>query len=443
MRFVSVFVVAALCAVALAVTNTTMPSFFAMGKSAFELGLSIGQQQAELYAELRKQDHSIDDLMSWVEDNRMVFTSFCDANRKFFPDIYEEVRGIAQGANISEDEVLALMLRPEIEALANPPEVAAARDAHCFDILYNPPKSDKNAHAFMAHNEDWTPVYKNFGFVLHEHMAFAGDDEVKHITAFSYPASPVGFTFGFNDHGISTSCNGLQPYEVNEGGLGRYFINRYLLGATSIEDAIARLNAVAPHSAFGFAMSIGCSRTRRLYHVEMAPRSVDIIEIKPGSSYLHSNAYIHKAYENLPQTISNSTQHRLERAREMEEPVTPKLALKILGDEKNPVFPIYRYGIPPDELATISTSVTDLDDALVSIWGGNPTKVASVVQLAMPDPPGFTDKTLQEKLFYPLVAVAGVAIIIIIILAIVACRLNSKNKDIYVAVPDKPINNYE
>ena len=71
----------------------------------------------------------------------------------------------------------------------------------------------------------------------------------------------------------------------------------------------------------------------------------------------------------------------------MTEPVTGDLALAILGDETTPVYPIYRYGIPPDELATISTSLIDLDKATIKIYGGNPTREPAVVQMNIPDAP--------------------------------------------------------
>jgi len=71
----------------------------------------------------------------------------------------------------------------------------------------------------------------------------------------------------------------------------------------------------------------------------------------------------------------------------MPAPTSPKLALDILGDEKTPVYPIYRYGIPPDELATISTAVMNLDDATVTIYGGNPTRFDPVVVMPLWRPP--------------------------------------------------------
>jgi len=380
--------------------------------------------------------------MKWARENPEGFKSFKDFNKEKFPSIYDEVVGISEGANLTEDEGIALMLRPEIEALALPPSVAAARDGHCFDILYNPKRLDKKKHAFMAHNEDWTPVYKDFGFVLHENMAFAKPGEVQHITAFSYPASPVGFTFGYNDHGVCTSCNGLQPGEVRIGKLGRYFINRYLLSATSVDDALDRLRRVAPDSAFGFAMSIGSSRGRRMYHAEMSPGGVDIIEIAPGMSYLHSNAYTHEANKGINQTISNSTHHRLDRAAEMDEPVTGELALKILGDETVPVYPIYRYGIPPDELATISTSLIDLDKATITIYGGNPTRQPPVVVMPIPEPPGYDDVTIQEKLFVPLVGVAVVLFIVSIVFIGCCIHKSVKKSGFYLPVDETPINSY-
>jgi len=414
--------VALVACAALAVTNTTMPSYYAVGKTPRELGISIGEQQKDAFQELVKADDSLyTRLKPWMEANPSDYQKFIDANKAFYPDIYEEVCGIAQGAGLNESDVMLLMLRPEIESLT-PDNVS--RD-NCFDIINNPGRRDKKGVAFIAHNEDWTPAYKPFGFVLHENMPFS--NSATHITAFTYPASPVGFTFGYNDKGIVTSCNGISPKPCTIGGIGRYFINRDVLAATSLDDALDRLKKAAPQSAFGFGMSIGQVGSRKLYHAEMAPydpkdRSsgkghVDIIEIKPGQSYLHSNAYTHPYFKDMDQDVSSSTHARLERAGEMDAPTTPEKALAILGDTTNPKYPIYRHGDPNDknELATISTALMDLDNALVSIYGGNPTLFDPVVVMPLYNPEDNKEGPWGTP-FIVAVSCAGVLLVVVIVL---------------------------
>jgi len=175
-------------------------------------------------------------------------------------------------------------------------------------------------------------------------------------------------------------------------------------------------------------MSVGSVGSHVMYHAEMAPYvpgsseeggHVDIIKIEAGESFLHSNAYEHKFFTDINQTISNSTQHRLARARQMDPPTSPELAVKILGDETVPVYPIYRYGIPPDELATISTAVLNLDDATVTIWGGNPTRFEPVVVMPLFRPP--TPEEKNDKYFVPFIAAvsAAGAILVVFIIYIV------------------------
>jgi len=389
------FILALVACTALAVTNTTMPSYYAVGSNARELGVSIGVQQREAFQKLLKADDSlITVLRPWMEKHKKDYEAFCEANKNAYPDIYEEIIGIAHGAKLNESDTILLMLRPEIESLVAAETGRVFNNDNCFDIINNPKGSEGTA--FIAHNEDWTPAYKPFGFVLHENMPFSRTGAT-HITAFTYPASPVGFTFGYNDKGVVTSCNGLNPKPCRAGKLGRYFINRDVLAATSVDDAIERLKKAAPEAALGFGMSIGSVGSRKLYHAEMAPYDpshpsenghVDIIEILPGESYLHSNSYTHNYFKNINQYTSQSTVNRLARAAEMERPTNPKLALAILGDEKNKRYPIYRYGDPNDteELATISTALLDLDNAVVSIYGGNPTKFDPVVVMPLFNP---------------------------------------------------------
>jgi len=436
-----VYLVLALVAcAAVAVTNTTMPSYYAVGSTAFELGVSIGVQQKEAFQQLLKADDSLNTVLRpWMESHTDEYKAFCASNKKAYPDIYDEIRGIAKGAGLEEDDTILLMLRPEIESLASPNN---ANNDNCFDIINNP--ADGKGVAFIAHNEDWTPAYKPFGFVLHENMPFSKTGAT-HITAFTYPASPVGFTFGYNDKGVVTSCNGLNPKPCRPGKLGRYFINRDVLAATSVDDAIARLQKAAPDAALGFGMSIGSVGSHKLYHAEMAPYNpdkstteggyVDIIEIKPGESYLHSNSYTHDFFKNINQYTSNSTVHRLKRAHEMPAPDTPERALDILGDEEDTRYPIYRYGDPsdPEELATISTALLDLDNAVVSVYGGNPKQYDPVVVMPLfkPDTSASSANTDDGSYRTPFIAAVclavlfGVIAIILVIFLLIKAKKNN------------------
>jgi len=434
------FVVAVLVCTALAVTNTTMPSYYAVGKTAKELGQSIGMQQKEAFQELVKADDSLFTvLVPWMQRHPDIYQSFCEANQAAYPDIFDEILGIAEGAGINHSYAILLMLRPEIESLAGAEQNISYVNENCFDIINNP--ADENGVAFIAHNEDWTPAYKPYGFVLHENMPFSTTGAT-HITAFTYPASPVGFTFGYNDKGLVTSCNGLNPQPCHPGKLGRYFINRDVLAATSMDDAIERLQRAAPNSSLGFAMSIGFVGNRTMFHAEMAPYDpakptedkgcVDIIRIDPGQSYLHSNAYTHEYFKDIKQNISQSTQHRLARANNMTAPTTPELALAILGDETTPVYPIYRYGIPPDELATISTALLNLDNATVTIYGGNPTRFEPVVVMPLfqpvPPKPQPQPDSNNDQFGAPFIIAASLAGVFFIVSVVVIAVLAMKSK---------------
>jgi len=401
-------------------------------------------QQKDDFQKLIQDDPSLNTVLRpYKERHPDVFQEFCDANKEAYPSIYEEILGIAHGAGIQEEDTLLLMLRPEIESLAQYENGTMVGNDNCFDIIFNPGEKEEGP-AFIAHNEDWTPAYKPYGFVLHENMPFSPKGDAQHITAFTYPASPVGFTFGYNDKGLVTSCNGLNPIpcKTGKGRLGRYFINRDILAAPTVKDAIKRLEKAAPNSALGFGMSIGSVGSHELYHAEMAPYDpknpdngkgyVDIIKIKDGKSYLHSNKYTHDYFldNHINQYFTNSTAARLARAAEMPAPVSPKLALDILGDEKNTRYPIYRHGYPgdPEELATISTALLDLDNALVYIYGGNPKYFDPVVVMPLYNNNKCEDdysSSNNERFGLPFQIAAGVGgafiVITIILLVVIVC----------------------
>lgn len=201
----------------------------------------------------------------------------------------------------------------------------------------------------------------------------------------------------WNEHGVVGSQNGLYPNHCLYGGLGRNFVSRHLVAATSLEDAIAR--ATMGNQATGHSFNLASKYEERLVNIEVKPnvessgssgqvRSLSqspyvITSVEKGSSLFHANCYI---YMDADADCSTSSQHRMARASELPPAKSVQDVLVTLGDTEDKDYPIYRSGVGDDKDNgyTISTVLfhlgfenkthasTSASDASVTIYLNNP-----------------------------------------------------------------------
>ena len=169
-----------------------------------------------------------------------------------------------------------------------------------------------------------------------------------------------GNAFGVNKHGFACSMNGLYPNFVAHGRLPRQIVNRAVLAAKDEQD-LDRLLRASP-VAYGFAINGGFYHQQdHLLNYELGPnlsipnenyiskcRVVDRPEEPPADSAIASNYLVHyNHYQYLADVIVQqkaleSTYSRLKRGQEIGEIVTVDDALRLLGDNANEAFPIFR-----------------------------------------------------------------------------------------------------
>lgn len=178
-------------------------------------------------------------------------------------------------------------------------------------------------------------------------------------------ANFVGFAYGWNSNGIVFSENAVSPTKVVIGGLGDNFLSRDLFSAVSIDDAIQKVSK--KNRAYGFSLNIGDLSTLRLFNVEVAADGVGVYEVVKGN-YSHTNMYQHLDVSQYPDPSSIARNERIWQftisgSQDM---------LDILGDTKNPQYPIYRNGNPPDCCSTASSVLYDLANKKASVFDSNP-----------------------------------------------------------------------
>ncbi|XP_057968849.1 uncharacterized protein LOC131158189 isoform X2 [Malania oleifera] len=227
----------------------------------------------------------------------------------------------------------------------------------CSDVLVV-----SDSMAIAAHNED-----ANVALVGHTYLIRGTLPDGLSFTAYTYAGELPSCAFGFNSNGFAFTLNSVPPYEdeIVAGGIGRNFISRDLLEATSIDDALVRIRAAG--TSVGHSYNLIDIKTRRILNVETASRNRVSIHEVGTVPFFHANMYLHLQ---IKQVHDENSMSRQRRAAEL-----PKQSkddfLSLLGDRDDTRYPIYMTG---PTLCTLCTAVINLDEQTLSIIEGNPKK---------------------------------------------------------------------
>ncbi|KAF7828186.1 hypothetical protein G2W53_019350 [Senna tora] len=251
------------------------------------------------------------------------------------------ILGTAHGSDVPFLHILLINFRKEILALI--PKGVQSSNAEpsedCSDLLVL-----SESMAIAAHNED-----ANVGTIIgHTYLIKAILPNGQFFIAYTYPGELPSCAFGFNSHGLAFTLNSVAPTldEIVAGAIGRNFVSRDILEATSIDDALNRI--CSSEVSLGHNYNLIETSTRRILNVETASRKrVSVYEVQDENS------------------IS-----RQQRAAVLEKKSKEDF-LSLLGDNEDSKYPIYTKG---PLLHTLCTAVIDLDEQTLSILKGNPKK---------------------------------------------------------------------
>ena len=324
--------------------------------SHFEVGFAIGKRFAE-------QIHQLFDNYRFLQqqvlpyhrtpEGQARYQELLGLNRARYPEYFAELEGLAQGAGWPFEDLFLANMRGEYREYLH--ELYARGCSDCAVVT--------DDVALIGHNEDGAPEFRGNMYLVHARV-----EGKPAFTALSYPGFLCGNAFGFNAEGVCFSIDNVRPRDVRL-GVGRHFIARSLLEARSLDDAIERVTV--PGRALGFSYTIGSVRERRVVHVEVAPETYHVHEIR--GCYFHANHY--QELTDVDQVIGPSSRARVERANVLLQnspPLDDAGVLAVLGDQANERYPIYRTATPPDENVTLCTTLFDLDGRRLRIYTGHP-----------------------------------------------------------------------
>ncbi len=231
----------------------------------------------------------------------------CSLARKFIPVIQsfdplllEEIQGIAVGAQVEMDEILALNCRTELMYAETLP-----RDGECT-ALAALPEATKSGDALLGQNWDWRPS------LLHTTLLLQIQQPGRPSLVTFTEAGIVG-KIGFNSTGLG-ACLNILKVPVGKVGVPVHVLMRSILNSERFGDAIHRITCMDRGSANNCLIA---HADGFVLDFEMAPQTLDYLYPKAGI-LVHTN---HFTSERLKPLDANLTQFpdslvRLGRARQ-------------------------------------------------------------------------------------------------------------------------------
>jgi isopenicillin-N N-acyltransferase-like protein len=277
------------------------------------------------------------------------------------PQYVDELRGIAEGAEVGFDDLLVLNC---MEAITSD-----ALHLGCTSLAMGP-EVTASGSVLIGHNEDWIPEDIVNVFVVHARP----EDEPAYLAITYGGLLP---NIGFNACGIAQCCDSVYPGDARV-GVPRIFVSRGVLAARTLSDAIRAACNRRRDAGYNHLLA---HESGEIYNVEVSARQFEMLHSDDGME-VHANHYVHprmQAIEKAGGDLVNS-RVRMNRARRLmaaQRGTADALSIqKILADHVN--FPqsicnhIVVDDTPLDRQQTIASLVIDLSARTMHVSWGTP-----------------------------------------------------------------------
>ena len=253
-----------------------LPIYKAEG-TPYEIGLSHGRQAKahvqvtiDTYSKLFKAMSDID----WPDAKKMA-RAFIEPIRSYNPDYLEEIRGIADGAELEFEEILALNVRSELAFQGRVP----ISDG-CTSMGITQDRSS-TGHALLGQSWDWRRSLIDALIILD--IRQQGDKpDIIMITE----AGIIG-KFGFNSAGVGICLNAMASNAVPT-GLPLHIAMRGVLDSMSLSEAIGNATRMQLGCCANFMLA---SEDGEILDIELDGSDFDVLYPKDGI-LVHTNHFL-------------------------------------------------------------------------------------------------------------------------------------------------------
>ena len=250
-------------------TNHTFPLIEVSG-SSYQMGYQHGAQAADL---IQKYMLWIEKLTGkprdWLCHNAIAFLPMMEALSRAF---VEEVRGLADGADISFEEAVLCQARAEAGHL---------HEGGCTGFALTG-SATVNGSPLAGQNQDLEPEYADVAILLHVKPA----DGRPRALIFTF-AGQLGYS-GMNQYGLAHFANALYDCQWRP-GLPHYPLKRVMLEQRTIEDCVKLLKR---HRTCSAANVVMCDGEGKIGDIEIRPEGIARFEDEHPDRRLHANHYL-------------------------------------------------------------------------------------------------------------------------------------------------------
>ncbi|XP_021958815.1 uncharacterized protein LOC110854655 [Folsomia candida] len=361
----------------------------------YNIGRAIGQTFKSMIQEMLDSwpyfnDHIMKCFLQ--EDGKRIYENSLKLCKAKFPDLVDEIRGMADGCNLPFEKLFLLNIDSMITDKDE--SVVPMRGATgCTSIICN------KEEVLLGHTEDAMCEILNNCYIISAEIMDSSGRLIEKFTTFSYAAHLMGYTMGFNEHGMVYSVNTLFP-SIHKNGTPRAFIARAILGAKSFDSLLDILKDCGHGISDGMSLNVHFAKDeeprRMFYNIEVMPPSpssseeipeslLSILTVNSGESSVHCNKYLrfNAKEQSLPVAVSTNRQLTLERHPEPSGLSDIKFMLSDQSDKNFPVYICDEMHTKLSHIKTVAVGVFDMMGKTWSIYLGKPTESEPVAVLPL------------------------------------------------------------
>lgn len=324
----------------------------------FELGFQIGTAVRDTVHKISILNAEFTEAETkWAGTDYM--RQMMQLTEKTYPDLTEELRGMAEGMGIAYERAFIWNCRGDLRWPDDiSPKMAAELSEGCTSLLM---PTSTAGHPVVAHNEDGSADYADQCFWLSALPA-----EGPAFESFLYPGMIAGHSMGANAAGIVQTINNIRVHDLKI-GIPRHFICRAVLASDTLGSALSHIQR--PDRAAGFHHNLGDATSGSLLSVE-APASACVIKEITTAPSAHANHLVFDPIKTLDQSITRSSEMRQIRATELlvETTNAPIDPLSILLESKSDAEILRRPTDGGDDYGqTLATGIFTLSPSQIKI----------------------------------------------------------------------------
>lgn len=281
--------------------------------------------------------------------------------QQYTPDLYDEITGLAEGANIPLLEAMLLQVRQEAIHVARFHQV----DLECTTFAVTAPFT-KDGRTYAGQNIDMAGRVEEFAAVVT--FAVPGKPEVHMVV----PAGQLSHS-GMNSEGMSANGNFLNSVGWRR-GYPRYLLTRLALEQRDIKTALAKV--LEPRRASSRNLLLA-DRHGAMVDIE---NTVDDHQLVWGEGYLyHANHYMYPEMEKHEVSHEYELTNSQRRASRMQELILAGRGVidaaylqQAFRDHKLDPDSICVHRRPPKDSHTFASLITHLNDLKMDVAKGPP-----------------------------------------------------------------------